>query len=66
MSAPVAGIDVVLADAKPEALERALAKIAHNMDRQVAKGTLSAADKGAALGASIPTRTSPRSARATW
>ncbi len=45
----LAGIEVVLSDAKPEALDRALAKVARNMDRQVAKGTLSAADKGAAL-----------------
>jgi 3-hydroxybutyryl-CoA dehydrogenase len=46
----VAGIDVVLVDAKPDALGRALDKIARHMDRQVAKGTLAAADKAPALG----------------
>jgi len=39
----------VLGDVKPEALERALKVIGKNMDRQVAKGALTADDKAAAL-----------------
>jgi len=46
----VAGLPVVMLDARPDALERALATIGHNMDRQVNKGTLSAEQKAAALG----------------
>jgi len=42
-------LPVVLMDAKPDARDKALASIARNMDRQVAKGTLAAADKGPAL-----------------
>jgi len=42
------GFEVVMLDAKPEALEKALGVIAKNMDRQVQKGTLSAEDKAAA------------------
>ncbi len=45
----VAGLPVVLADAKPRALEQALTVIARNMDRQVSKGTLSVEQKGPAL-----------------
>ena len=45
----VAGLPVVLGDVKPEALERALKVIGKNMDRQVAKGALTADDKAAAL-----------------
>ncbi len=45
----LAGISVVLSDARPEALDRVLAAVSRNMDRQVAKGTLSAEDRGAAL-----------------
>ncbi len=45
----VAGISVVLSDARPDALDRALTTVARNMDRQVAKGSLSAEQKGAAL-----------------
>jgi 3-hydroxybutyryl-CoA dehydrogenase len=43
------GVPVVLMDMKPEARDRALAAIAHNMDRQIAKGTLTAEAKQAAL-----------------
>jgi 3-hydroxybutyryl-CoA dehydrogenase len=46
----VAGMPVVLGDVKPEALEKALGVIGKNMDRQIAKGSLSAAEKAAALG----------------
>ena len=47
----LAGIAVVLLDAKPEALDKALATIAKNMDRQVASARLiTAEDKQAALG----------------
>lgn len=45
----VAGIDAVMLDVKPEALAKAMATIGRNLDRQVAKGTLSAEAKGAAL-----------------
>jgi len=43
-----AGLRVTLVDTKPEALEKALAVIAKNMERQVQKGTLSAEDKAKA------------------
>ncbi|GIX10262.1 3-hydroxybutyryl-CoA dehydrogenase [Elioraea sp.] len=45
----LAGLEVTLLDVNPQALERALGAIARNMDRQVAKGAISAADKEAAL-----------------
>jgi 3-hydroxybutyryl-CoA dehydrogenase len=44
-----AGLDVVMIDVAAEALTKALATIGRNMDRQVSKGTLAAADKDAAL-----------------
>ena len=44
------GLPVVLLDTAEAALTRAVATIGKNMDRQVAKGTLSAGDKEAALG----------------
>jgi 3-hydroxybutyryl-CoA dehydrogenase len=46
----LAGLAVTMIDVKAEALERARGVMAKNMDRQVAKGTISAADKAAALG----------------
>ncbi len=45
----VAGFDVILVDAFETALPKAVATLTKNMDRQVAKNTLSAADKDAAL-----------------
>jgi 3-hydroxybutyryl-CoA dehydrogenase len=45
----VAGLPVVLGDVKPEALDKAIASIGRNMDRQVAKGGLTAEEKAAAL-----------------
>ena len=45
----LAGLSVVLLDAKPEALDNAMASMAKNMDRQVSKGTISAEDKLAGL-----------------
>jgi 3-hydroxybutyryl-CoA dehydrogenase len=45
----LAGLKVALLDVRPEALGKALGVIAKNMDRQVAKGTISAEDKEAAL-----------------
>ena len=45
----LAGLSVVLSDVKAEALERAVATIAHNMDRQIHRGAISAEDKSAAL-----------------
>jgi 3-hydroxybutyryl-CoA dehydrogenase len=47
--AALAGIDVVLMDVRAEALEKALATIGRNMDRQVQRGSLQADDKAAAL-----------------
>jgi 3-hydroxybutyryl-CoA dehydrogenase len=44
------GFQVTLVEAKKELADKALATIAKNMDRQVAKGSLTAADKDAALG----------------
>ncbi len=48
--AALAGLPVVLVDVNPAALEKALATISKNIDRQVAKGSLDAAAKDAALG----------------
>lgn len=45
-----AGFDVTLLDIAQGALEKALATIGKNLDRQVSKGTLSEGDKLAALG----------------
>jgi len=42
------GIRVILCDVDPKALERALSTISRNMDRETAKGKLSAAEKEAA------------------
>jgi len=44
-----AGYQVRLVDLKPEILDKALATIGRNLDRQVAKGKLSEADKAATL-----------------
>lgn len=43
------GYAVSLVDVSAEALQRALATIAKNLDRMVAKGTLTEADKAATL-----------------
>ncbi len=45
----LAGLDVTLVDAKAEALEKSRATIGRNIDRQVAKGTTTEADKQTAL-----------------
>ena len=45
----LAGLPVTLLDAKPAALDVALATIAHNMDRQVNRGIVTAEDRDAAL-----------------
>ena len=47
--ASLAGIPVVLMDVQQQALDRALATMAKNMDRQVSKGSVSSADRDAAL-----------------
>ena len=44
------GYSVTMIDVRAEALEKARASIAANMDRQVKKGVLSAADRQASLG----------------
>jgi 3-hydroxybutyryl-CoA dehydrogenase len=49
-AAITSGFDVILVDSFPEALPKALATMTKNMDRQVAKGSLSAEAKEAALG----------------
>ena len=46
----LAGLAVRMLDSKADALVRAQAGIAKNMERQAAKGTIQAADKDAALG----------------
>ena len=46
----LAGYDVLLHDIDAGVLDRALGTVAKNLDRQVAKGKISAADKAAALG----------------
>jgi 3-hydroxybutyryl-CoA dehydrogenase len=46
----VAGVPVVMLDVKREPLDKAMGVIAKNMDRQVTKGTISAAEKAEALG----------------
>ena len=43
------GYNVTLVDVREEALAKAMETIARNMDRQVAKGSLSEADKAASL-----------------
>jgi 3-hydroxybutyryl-CoA dehydrogenase len=48
--AGLAGLDVLLMDAKLDAVERALAVIAKNMDRQVAKGLVTGEERQAGLG----------------
>lgn len=45
----LAGLPVVMVDIKPEALERAKATVARNMDRQVHRNAITVADKEAAL-----------------
>ena len=45
----LAGMNVVLLDMKPDALEKALAAMGRNMDRQVAKGMITAEQKAAGL-----------------
>ena len=48
--AGLAGLDVLLMDAKADAVERALGIISKNLDRQVAKGLVTADDRKHALG----------------
>ena len=48
--AALAGLDVLLMDAKQDAVERALGIVAKNLDRQVAKGVIATEDKQRALG----------------
>ncbi len=50
----LAGLSVVLLDAKPEALDKTMAAMAKNMDRQVGKGTITAEAKDAALARITP------------
>jgi len=47
--AAISGIPVVLMDVQQQALDRALATMAKNMERQVSKGSVSSADRDAAL-----------------
>ncbi len=48
--AALAGLDVRLFDAKPDAVARAVGTIGKNMDRQVAKAAITAEDRSIALG----------------
>jgi 3-hydroxybutyryl-CoA dehydrogenase len=45
----VAGLSVVMLDVKPDALDRAMTTIAHNMDRQIKAGVIAPEDKPRAL-----------------
>ena len=45
----LAGLSVVLADVKAEALDKAMAVMGRNMERQVSRGTISAEDKADAI-----------------
>jgi len=45
----LAGFDVILTDVNPDALTRAIATIDRNIERQVARGKVTAEDKAAAL-----------------
>ncbi|HWA79389.1 MAG TPA: 3-hydroxybutyryl-CoA dehydrogenase [Acetobacteraceae bacterium] len=47
--AALAGLSVTMLDVNPAALEKAMATIAHNMDRQVARKLITAEEKDAAL-----------------
>jgi 3-hydroxybutyryl-CoA dehydrogenase len=47
--AALAGMDVLMLDAKPDAVGRAITTIGKNIDRQVAKGAVTAEQKSAAL-----------------
>jgi 3-hydroxybutyryl-CoA dehydrogenase len=51
------GYAVHMLDTKPEALDKAIATITKNLDRQVQKGTLAEADKAATLGRITTTST---------
>ena len=46
----LAGFDVLMTDISAESLEKALASIDHNIDRQVSRGKVTVAEKAAALG----------------
>jgi 3-hydroxybutyryl-CoA dehydrogenase len=46
----LAGFDVVMSDISQEALDKAVALIDRNLERQVSRGKISAAEKAAALG----------------
>ncbi len=48
--AALAGLDVLVLDAKPGAVEQAIATIGRNLDRQVARGGVSAEARQAAMG----------------
>ena len=48
--AALAGVDVALADVSRELVDKGMATITRNLDRQVSKGTVTAEAKAAALG----------------
>ena len=50
------GFNVVLCDVEQRFLDRGLDMIGKNLEREVAKGTIAAADKAAALASYIPAR----------
>jgi 3-hydroxybutyryl-CoA dehydrogenase len=51
----LAGLPVTLLDAKPDALDRAMAVMARNMDRQVNRDLISPLEKADALARVTPT-----------
>ncbi len=48
--AALAGLDVLMLDAKPDAVARAVGTIGRNLERQVTKGAITADARGAAIG----------------
>lgn len=62
----VAGYQVLLVDVSDAALERGVATLSKNLERQVSKGTLGADKAAAAKHASAPAPTTPSSAAHSW
>jgi 3-hydroxybutyryl-CoA dehydrogenase len=62
----LAGVDVLLTDSSPEALARAPGVVARNLDRQLAKGAITAEAKAGALARLATTPTLADLGPATW
>ena len=59
-AAAAGGVDVVLFDADPSALERGIAHVASIGERRVARGRMSEEEAEAILGRVAPPQTTPR------